>query len=116
MTPKALDCFYIEEALKKQMSIPVFHDDQHGTAIISSAALVNACILTNRKMEDMRIVINGAGAAAIASAELYIQQGYRRESILPLDSNGVIYKNRERGMNPYDERKADYFCTGQPGC
>jgi len=98
---KAPDCFYIEEALKKQMSIPVFHDDQHGTAIISSAGLLNACILTNRKMGDLRIVINGAGAAAIASAELYIQLGCRRENILLLDSNGVIYKGRERGMNPY---------------
>ncbi|MFZ3048525.1 MAG: malic enzyme-like NAD(P)-binding protein, partial [Desulfatirhabdiaceae bacterium] len=100
---KAPDCFYIEETLKKQMSIPVFHDDQHGTAIISSAALVNACILTNRRMEDLRIVINGAGAAAIASAELYIQLGCRRENIMLLDSNGVIYKGRERGMNPYKE-------------
>ncbi len=100
---KAPDCFYIEETLKKQMSIPVFHDDQHGTAIISSAGLVNACILTDRKMADLRIVINGAGAAAIASAELYIQLGCLRENIMLLDSNGVIYKGRERGMNPYKE-------------
>jgi len=100
---KAPDCFYIEEELKKQMAIPVFHDDQHGTAIISSAALLNACLLTGRKMETLRVVINGAGAAAIASAELYIQLGCKRDNIVMLDSRGVIYKGREKGMNPYKD-------------
>ncbi|MFZ3047370.1 MAG: NADP-dependent malic enzyme [Desulfatirhabdiaceae bacterium] len=100
---KAPDCFYIEEELKKQMAIPVFHDDQHGTAIISSAALLNACLLTGRKMETLRVVINGAGAAAIASAELYIQLGCKRANIVMLDSRGVIYKGREKGMNPYKD-------------
>ena len=100
---KAPDCFYIEKELIKQMSIPVFHDDQHGTAIISCAALLNACLITDRKMEDIRIVINGAGAAAIASADMYIQLGAKRENILLLDSMGVIYKGRTRGMNPYKE-------------
>ncbi len=100
---KAPDCFYIEEELIKQMSIPVFHDDQHGTAIISCAALLNACLLTGRNMADTRIVINGAGAAAIACAKMYMTLGARQENIVLLDSTGVIYKGRTKGMNPYKE-------------
>ena len=99
----APDCFYIEDQLRQTMSIPVFHDDQHGTAIISGAALLNACELIGRRLEDLRIVINGAGAAGIACARMYVQLGARKENILLLDSQGVIYKGRERGMNPYKD-------------
>jgi len=102
---KAPDCFYIEEALIREMSIPVFHDDQHGTAIISGAALLNACELTDRVPENLRIVINGAGAAAIACAKMYIKLGAKKENIILLDSRGVIFKGRTEGMNPY---KSDF--------
>jgi len=100
---KAPDCFYIEEHLKQQMAIPVFHDDQHGTAIISGAALLNSCELTGRRVESLRVVIHGAGAAGIASAKMYIQLGVKKENILLVDSKGVIYKGRSEGMNPYKE-------------
>jgi malate dehydrogenase (oxaloacetate-decarboxylating)(NADP+) len=100
---KAPDCFYIEEELIKQMAIPVFHDDQHGTAIISSAALLNACLVTHRDMADVRIVINGAGAAGIACAKMYVTMGAQQKNIILLDSTGVIFKGRTQGMNPYKE-------------
>jgi malate dehydrogenase (oxaloacetate-decarboxylating)(NADP+) len=100
---KAPDCFYVEEELIKQMSIPVFHDDQHGTAIICGAALLNACELTSRRTEALRAVINGAGAAGIASAKMYLQLGVKKENIILVDSKGVIYKGRAEGMNPYKE-------------
>ena len=100
---KAPDCFYIEEQLIKKMSIPVLHDDQHGTAIISSAALLNACEITGRSMSDLHIVINGAGAAAMACARMYVSVGVLKENILLVDSRGVIYKGRIQGMNPYKE-------------
>jgi len=100
---KAPECFYIEEELKKQMSIPVFHDDQHGTAIISGAALLNACELSNKKLSNIRVVINGAGSAAIACANMYIELGVTKENIILLDSKGVIYKGRQHGMNPYKD-------------
>ncbi len=103
---KAPECFYIEETLKKRLSIPVFHDDQHGTAIISGAALLNALELQGKKIEDVKIVVNGAGAAGIACAEFYILLGARRENIIMCDSKGVIYKGRKEGMNPYKERFA----------
>jgi len=103
---KAPDCFYIEEELKKQMSIPVLHDDQHGTAIISAAALLNACELTGRRMEGLRVVVNGAGAAAMASARMYTTLGVKKENLLLVDSKGVIYKGRTKGMNPYKEKFA----------
>jgi len=103
---KAPDCFYIEEQLVKRMSIPVFHDDQHGTAIISAAALLNACELTGRRMEELQVVINGAGAAAIASARMYITLGVQKENLLLVDSRGVVYKGRTDGMNPYKESLA----------
>jgi malate dehydrogenase (oxaloacetate-decarboxylating)(NADP+) len=99
----APDCFYIEEQLNRTMSIPVFHDDQHGTAIISGAALLNACELIGRRLEELRIVINGAGAAGIACAKMYVQLGARKENLILLDSQGIIYKGREAGMNPYKE-------------
>jgi len=103
---KAPDCFYIEEQLIKRMSIPVFHDDQHGTAIISSAALLNACKITGRAMADLHIVINGAGAAAMACARMYVSVGVSKENIFLVDSRGVIYKGRTEGMNPYKENFA----------
>jgi len=100
---KAPDCFYIEERLKKEMSIPVFHDDQHGTAIISAAAMLNAAEITGRKLSEMRVVINGAGAAAIACAKLYVLLGIRKSNLVMVDSRGVIYAGRKEGMNPYKE-------------
>ena len=103
---KAPECFYIEETLKKTMKIPVFHDDQHGTAIISGAALVNALELVGKKPEEVKLVVNGAGASAVACAEHYICLGVKRENITMVDTKGVIYKGRKEGMNPYKERFA----------
>ena len=103
---KAPECFYIEEQLKKQMSIPVFHDDQHGTAIISAAAMINAVSLTKRNLAELRVVINGAGAAAIACARLYVLLGVSRENVMMVDTRGIIYKGRNAGMNPYKEEFA----------
>ncbi len=98
---KAPECFEIEERLKKEMNIPVFHDDQHGTAIISGAALINACIVTNRKMSEIKLVINGAGAASISCAKIFVSLGVDRKNVLMCDSKGVIYKGRTEGMNHY---------------
>jgi malate dehydrogenase (oxaloacetate-decarboxylating)(NADP+) len=103
---KAPECFYIEEKLKARMHIPVFHDDQHGTAIISAAAFLNALELTNRKIEDVRVVFAGAGAAAIACANLYVTYGVRLENILMVDRTGVIYTGRTENMNPYKAKFA----------
>jgi malate dehydrogenase (oxaloacetate-decarboxylating)(NADP+) len=100
---KAPECFYIEEELKKTMNIPVFHDDQHGTAIISAAGLLNALHLVGKKMEDARLVINGAGAASISCANLAISLGVKRENVIMCDTKGVIYKGRVEGMNKYKE-------------
>jgi malate dehydrogenase (oxaloacetate-decarboxylating)(NADP+) len=103
---KAPECFYIEETLKKTMKIPVFHDDQHGTAIISGAALVNALELTGKRIDQVKVVINGAGASGIACGEHYIHLGVKRENITMVDTKGVVYKGRKEGMNPYKERFA----------
>jgi malate dehydrogenase (oxaloacetate-decarboxylating)(NADP+) len=103
---KAPECFYIEETLRSTMKIPVFHDDQHGTAIISGAALVNALELTGKRIDEVKVVINGAGAAGIACAEHYLHLGAKRENITMVDSKGVIFKGRTEGMNPYKERFA----------
>jgi len=103
---KAPECFYIEETLRKTMKIPVFHDDQHGTAIISGAALVNAVELSGKRIDQIRVVINGAGSAGIACAEHYIHLGVKRENITLVDTKGIIYKGRKEGMNPYKERLA----------
>ena len=103
---KAPGCFYIEEELKKRLSIPVFHDDQHGTAIISGAALLNALEVTGRKAEKVRVVFSGAGASAIATAEHYVRLGVRREHILLCDSKGVITRERAAGLDPYKARFA----------
>lgn len=98
---KAPECFEIEERLKKEMNIPVFHDDQHGTAIISGAALINACEITGRKMSEVKVVMNGAGAASISCARIFKALGVRPENLIVCDSKGVVYKGRTEGMNRY---------------
>lgn len=100
---KAPECFYIEEELKKTMKIPVFHDDQHGTAIISGAALLNALEIVGKKMGEVKVVFSGAGAAGIACAKLYEKLGVKRENITLVDTKGVVYAGRKEGMNPYKE-------------
>jgi len=102
---RAPECFEIEERLIATMDIPVFHDDQHGTAIISGAAFLNALVLTNRRIEETRVVVAGAGAAGIACADLYVHLGVRPENVLMCDSKGVLYEGRTGGMNKY---KAKY--------
>ncbi len=97
---KAPECFEIEERLKAELDIPIMHDDQHGTAIITSAGLLNALILTGKKIEDMKIVVNGAGAAAISCTKLYVKLGARKENIIMLDSKGVLNSKRT-DMNKY---------------
>ncbi len=103
---KAPDCFYVEEKLKESMNIPVFHDDQHGTAIISSAALINALEIVGKDISKVKIVVNGAGAAAIACSKLYLKLGAKLENIFMCDSKGLIYKGRPIDMNPYKEQFA----------
>jgi malate dehydrogenase (oxaloacetate-decarboxylating)(NADP+) len=103
---KAPECFEIEETLKKSCSIPVFHDDQHGTAIISGAALLNAVEVAGKKLDQVRVVFCGAGASGIACATFYLALGVRPENLIMADSKGVIYKGRTAGMNPYKERFA----------
>ncbi len=103
---KAPECFEIEETLKKEMNIPVFHDDQHGTAIISGAALLNASELIGKPLEKMKVVFSGAGAAGIACARFYISLGVKKENVIMCDSKGVIYKGRTAGMNKYKEELA----------
>src|ERR1041385_674029 len=90
----APDCFVIEQTLKERMNIPVFHDDQHGTAIIAAAGLINACYLTKRRFGDIKVVVNGAGAAAIACTELIKAMGVRGDNVTMCDRKGVIYKGR----------------------
>ncbi len=104
---RAPDCFYIEEELRKTLKIPVFHDDQHGTAIISGAALLNALEITGRDIEEAKCVFSGAGAAAISTAEHYVRLGVKRENILLTDRQGVIYKGRPGEMDPYKARFAN---------
>src|SRR4030067_830927 len=103
---KAPECFYIEEKLKAMMDIPVFHDDQHGTAIISGAALVNAVELTGKRLAEIKLVISGAGASAISSGELFVKLGVARKNIMLVDTKGVVYTGRTEGMNPYKARFA----------
>ncbi len=103
---KAPECFEIEHELRRTMGIPVFHDDQHGTAIISGAALLNAIEIAGKKIEQLRVVVNGAGASAIACAEHYVRLGVRRENITMCDTNGVISTTRTKGMNAYKARFA----------
>jgi malate dehydrogenase (oxaloacetate-decarboxylating)(NADP+) len=103
---KAPECFYIEETLRKTMKIPVFHDDQHGTAIISGAGLINALEIGGKKIGDIKVVFNGAGAAAISCAAHYVRLGVRLENIVMCDTKGVIYEGRTEHMNPYKARYA----------
>ncbi len=100
---RAPECFEIEEALKASLDIPVFHDDQHGTAIISAAALLNGLELQGKKMAEAKIVISGAGAAAISCAKLYKDLGVKAENILMTDTKGVMWKGRGEGFNKYKE-------------
>ena len=102
----APNCFIIEQALKERMNIPVFHDDQHGTAIITAAGLINACALTGREMGEIRVVVNGAGAAAIACTELIKAMGVRHENVIMCDRKGVIWQGRPDGMDQWKSAHA----------
>ena len=99
-------CFIIEQALRERMNIPVFHDDQHGTAIITAAGLINACHLTGRRLGDIRVVVNGAGAAAIACTELIKAMGVRHDHVIMCDRKGVIYQGRPEGMDQWKSAHA----------
>ncbi|SEF89061.1 NADP-dependent malic enzyme [Jhaorihella thermophila] len=103
---KAPECFIIEQRLKEEMDIPVFHDDQHGTAVICAAGLLNALHLSGKKIEDVRIVLNGAGAAGIACIELLKRMGARHENCFVCDTKGVIYQGRTEGMNQWKSAHA----------
>jgi malate dehydrogenase (oxaloacetate-decarboxylating)(NADP+) len=103
---KAPECFEVERRLKEALDIPVFHDDQHGTAIITGAALMNALELSGKRIGDIKIVVSGAGAAAIACAEFYVSMGARRENMRLVDTKGVVYQGRQENMNVYKERFA----------
>ncbi len=103
---KAPDCFIIEQRLRELMDIPVFHDDQHGTAIIATAALINALELTKRTLKDFKLVCNGAGAAAIACVELVKSLGVPHENVILCDSKGVVYQGRTEGMNQWKSAHA----------
>ncbi|MBS0283878.1 MAG: NADP-dependent malic enzyme [Proteobacteria bacterium] len=102
---KAPECFIIEQTLRERMNIPVFHDDQHGTAIITAAGLINACLLTGRNINEVKVVVNGAGAAAIACTELIKALGVRHDNVLMCDRKGVIYQGRE-GVNQWQSAHA----------
>lgn len=104
---KAPECFEVERMLQETMDIPIFHDDQHGTAIIGGAAFLNACEITNRDLSKVKVVVSGAGAAAIATANFLLELGVKRENFLMADSKGVIYKGRTEGMNKYKEAFAN---------
>ncbi|HKY17406.1 MAG TPA: NADP-dependent malic enzyme [Rhizomicrobium sp.] len=118
---KAPDCFIIEERLRELMDIPVFHDDQHGTAIISAAGVINAAHLTNRKLEDLNVVCNGAGAAGIACIELLKSMGVKSENVILCDTKGVVYRGRTEGMNQWKsahavDTKARSLTDAMVGC
>jgi malate dehydrogenase (oxaloacetate-decarboxylating)(NADP+) len=100
------ECFRIETELQELLDIPVFHDDQHGTAIISAAGLINACAITGRRLEDVKLVLCGAGAAGIASLELVKAMGVRPDNCIAVDNTGVIYRGREKGMNQWKSAHA----------
>ena len=103
---KAPECFYIEKKLRERMNIPVFHDDQHGTAIISAAALLNGLELVGKKIGDVKMAVSGAGAAAIACLDLLVSLGAKRDNIILTDTKGVVYKGRQESMDPYKEAYA----------
>jgi malate dehydrogenase (oxaloacetate-decarboxylating)(NADP+) len=118
---KAPECFEIETQLIEKMQIPVFHDDQHGTAIIASAALLNAIVITERDIKKTKVAVSGAGAAAISCAKLFFELGLPRENLIMCDSNGAIYKGRKEGMNKYKdefavETKARTLADAMVGC
>lgn len=101
---KAPECFYIEQELKKKMNIPVMHDDQHGTAIISAAALLNAVELQKKKIDKVKVIVNGAGAAAISCIKLYVALGVKKENVKVFDSKGLIHN----GRTDLDEQKKEF--------
>ena len=103
---KGPDCFFIEETLKREMNIPVFHDDQHGTAIVVLAGLINVLEYTGKKKEEVKILLNGAGSAGQAVMRLILEYGFNPENCIMCDTRGVIYKGRQAGMNPYKEKFA----------
>ncbi len=103
---KAPECFYIEDNLKKRIDIPVFHDDQHGTAIITGAAFLNGLEITGKKIGEVKAVFNGAGAAGIACAQMFLHLGLAKENLIMCDSKGVIYQGRKESMNPYKKKLA----------
>jgi malate dehydrogenase (oxaloacetate-decarboxylating)(NADP+) len=107
---KGPECFRIEQELIKSCNIPIFHDDQHGTAIIATAGLMNSCEIVGKKLEEVKVVVNGAGAAGISCAKMFIAAGVKRENILMCDSKGVIYRGRAAGMTPEKEE----FATDLP--
>ena len=102
---KGPECFYIENELKKRCDIPVFHDDQHGTAIIASTALINGAEIVGKKLEDMKVVFSGAGAAGCSCAKMFLSMGIKKENLIMTDIDGVIYKGRP-GLNPVHESLA----------
>jgi len=103
---KAPECFIIEQTLRERMKIPVMHDDQHGTAIICAAGLINACLLTGRKLSDIKVVINGAGASALACTALMKSMGVRHDNVTVCDRSGVIYRGREVAMDQWKSAHA----------
>ncbi len=103
---KGPDCFYIEKALKEKMNIPVFHDDQHGTAIVCLAGLINAMEITGKNIKDIKVVVNGAGAAGIACLNLIQNYGAQKENCILCDTIGVCYKGRKEGMNEFKDNLA----------
>ncbi len=103
---KAPECFFIEETLRKELKIPVFHDDQHGTSIICGAAFLNALEITEKKIDKVKCVFIGAGAACISSAQMFLELGVKPENLIMTDLDGVLYKGRKESMNPYKERFA----------
>ena len=97
----APDCFIIEEKLKEILDIPVFHDDQHGTAIITTAALINALDISGKSIKEIKVVVNGAGASAMACTDLFKNSGVPNENVIMLDRKGVIYRGRTEGMDQW---------------
>jgi malate dehydrogenase (oxaloacetate-decarboxylating)(NADP+) len=118
---KAPECFVVEERLKREMKIPVFHDDQHGTAIISGAALLGALEIAKKKIDQVKVVVNGAGASAIACTKFYLALGVKLENVTMVDTKGVVYKGRTEGMNEYkaqfaSDTKARTLAEAVNGC
>ena len=103
---KAPECFYVERQLRERMNIPVFHDDQHGTAVVSTAAVISWLKLTCKKMEEVKLVISGAGSASMSCADLIVSLGLKRENVFMCDSKGLIYEGRTEGMNEFKARYA----------